>query len=99
MKRAQGCGSGTNMMKTILSILKSKGTVIMCSPALGLLTQCHVIVIINDHCFLTGVCGVHLEMSSKNYRAFKFYRKLGFTLVDLEEEKPPSGVLVLGKCL
>jgi ribosomal protein S18 acetylase RimI-like enzyme len=41
-----------------------------------------------------GSCGVHLEMSSKNKSALRFYLKIGFEILENLDE-----TLILGKVL
>ena len=49
-----------------------------------------------------GSHGVHLEMSAHNYRALRFYKKLGFKELRFsgsDDPLPGSDVLVLGRVL
>jgi protein O-GlcNAcase/histone acetyltransferase len=50
-----------------------------------------------------GSTGVHLEMSSGNTRALKFYLKFGFSVLCFDNEsdvgEPPEGTLILGRSL
>ena len=53
-----------------------------------------------------GSHGVHLEMSASNNRAMKFYLRLGFVVLEFDDElcnglpvAPPADVLILGRVL
>ena len=48
---------------------------------------------------ILGSCGVHLEMSSNNSRALKFYLKLGFVTLDFVYDSTADDVLILGRTL
>ena len=53
--------------------------------------------------FGAGSHGVHLEMSAHNKRALKFYLKLGFKVLDFDDDpqtgNPPEDILILGRVL
>lgn len=46
-----------------------------------------------------GSHGVHLEMSAQNTRALRFYKKLGFKVLESSDHVPADKVMVLGRLL
>ena len=78
------------MVKMLLSVLKSRG---MFYVVLNCIVQQFV---------FAGSHGVHLEMSSTNKKALRFYKKLGFSVLQMEKSDPArhsDSVLILQRSL
>ena len=65
------------------------------------LLKTHLLLLVPS--LLIGSCGIHLEMGASNKRALKFYQKMGFAVLNFEENPldgiPPKDALILGMVL